>query len=276
MPAAQYHADPCEQPSLSASMAKILLAESPYKAWYSHSRLNPDYRDDRDPKFDYGTAAHAMLLEDDSSNLIIVNADDWRTKAAREAREAANSAGKTAILERHLTAVKRMVEVAHEFIAKSEIADYWPKAESELTSIWLDGGVWKRSRLDRITHDRSVVMDYKSTTDASPDGFSRQIPRMSYHIQEAFHSDSVEAHGHKRPKFVFLAQAVEPPHECSLHGCDPAMQEIAQAQVARATAIWRECLQTKKWPSYGGRIHWSVPTAYMMQDHEMHLLERAA
>lgn len=274
MPAAQYHADPCDKPSLSSSMAKTILAESCYKAWYSHPRLNPDHRDDQDPKFDRGTAAHAMLLEDDAASLVIVNADDWRTKAAKEARAAANADGKTAILERHFASTKRMVDVALEFIRNTEIADDWRDGESELTSIWTDGGIWKRCRLDRISKDRSLIIDYKSTTDASPDGFSRQIPRMSYHIQEAFYRRGVLAHGHEA-KFVFLAQADEPPHECSLHGCDPALQEIAEAECLRATLLWRECLKTKKWPSYGGRIHWAMPTSWMMQDHEMRLQEAA-
>jgi hypothetical protein len=40
--AEKYHADPCVVPSLSSSIAKILLRESARKAWFSHPRLNPD------------------------------------------------------------------------------------------------------------------------------------------------------------------------------------------------------------------------------------------
>lgn len=275
MPAARYHMDPADEPSLSASLSKVLLSESPYKAWYSHPRLNPNYRDDRDPKFDLGTCAHAMLLENDQSNIVLVDADDWRTKIAKEARDSANAAGKTALLAKHFAKVKRMVDIALAFIKESEIADEWANADSEITSIWTDMGVWKRCRFDRITKDRRVIIDYKSTTDASPDVFSRQIPRMGYHIQEAFYRDGVLAHGLPMPKFIFLAQADELPHECSLHGCDTSLQEIAEAEVARATDLWRNGISTGKWPSYGGRIHWAVPPSYMMKDHEMRLMEAA-
>jgi hypothetical protein len=41
--------------------------------------------------------------------------------------------------------------------------------------------------LDRITKRRRFIFDYKSTEDASPDTFGRQIVRMGYHIQEAFY-----------------------------------------------------------------------------------------
>jgi hypothetical protein len=70
---------------------------------------------------------------------------------------------------------------------------------------------------------------------------------------------------------VFLAQSCEPPYECSLHGCDPALQEIADAEVERAIELWRECMTTKNWPSHGGRIHWALPPNYMMKEYEERL-----
>lgn len=256
-------------------MAKILLNESPCKAWYSHPRLNPDYRPDNDPKFDFGSAGHAMLLEGDASALVIVQADDWRTKVAKEQRAQANTDGKTAILERHFDDVKRMVIAANKFIVNSEIAEYWQEATSEVTAIWQEKGVWLRARLDRFSNNQRFIGDYKSTEGVAPEVFGRQIARMGYHIQEAFYRRAVRAQGLADPHFVFLAQSVEQPHECTLHGCDPAMREIADAQVERAIGIWRQCMSTGKWPSYDGRIHWAVPTTYMMQDHEMRLLEAA-
>ena len=39
-----YHADPAPEPSLSSSVAKILVNLSPAHARIAHPRLNPDYR----------------------------------------------------------------------------------------------------------------------------------------------------------------------------------------------------------------------------------------
>jgi len=59
-----YHLDKSNNPpSLSRSVAHILLTQTPYHAWLAHPRLNPDYMPDEDSKFDIGTATHAMLLE---------------------------------------------------------------------------------------------------------------------------------------------------------------------------------------------------------------------
>lgn len=270
-----YHADPCVVPSLSSTIAQILLNESPRKAWHSHPKLNPEYREGHDGKFDIGTAAHAVLLEQDSSRIVIVDADDWRTKAAKELRGAAYAEGKTPLLKRHHDAVMAMVGVARAFIAQSEIAPYWQDAESELTGVVLEDGIWLRCRFDRITKNRRFIFDYKSTESASPEVFSRQITRMGYHIQEAFYRRVARALGATGPRFAFLAQSVEPPYECSLHGCDPALQEIADAEVERAIRLWRECMTRKEWPSYGGRVHWAMPTSYMIQAHELRLQEAA-
>lgn len=218
-----------------------------------------------------GTAAHSMLLEDDASSIVVVDAENWRTKAAKEQRDAARAAGKTALLARHVKDVGAMVDAAQAFIAQSEIAEYWAGGESELAGIALDDGVWLRARFDRITASRRFITDYKSTTDVAPEVFSRQIVRMGYHVQEAFYRRVAQILGAVGPRFVFLAQSCEPPYECSLHACEPALQEIAEAQVQRAIDIWRECMKKKEWPSYGGRIHYATPPTYLINDHEMRM-----
>ncbi len=268
MPAREYHADPCPAPSLSSGIAKILLAKSPRAAWFAHSKLNPNAVREDESKFDIGTSAHAMLLEGDSSGIVVVEADDWRTKAAREARDAAHAAGKTALLARHADDVRAMVDVAKTFIANSEIAGLWDDAKSEQTIIWQEQETWLRTRLDRLTTDRRIAFDYKTTGDASPDVFLRQIPRMGYHIQESFYRRSVRALGHDDPRFVFLAQEVEAPYDCALYGCEPGMQAIADAKVDAAISKWRTCLATGNWHGYSGRVHWCSAPAWLQAEAE--------
>lgn len=274
--AEDYHRDVCAVPSLSSSIAQVLLRESPRKAWFQHSKLNPDYREAHEAKFDLGTAVHAALLENDHANIVVVEAADWRTKVAKEQRDAARAEGKVALLERHWADVMAMVGNASEFIAKSEIADHWRAADSEVTGVCEEQGVWLRCRFDKITKNRRTIMDYKSTEDAAPDVFSRLLVRMGYHIQDAFYRRVARNLGITAPRFVFLAQSCNEPYECSLHACDPSLQEIADAEVERAIGLWRKCVQTKEWPSHGGRIHYALPTSYMIQDHEQRVMEEAA
>lgn len=77
MPDKIYHADPCPTPSLSSSLVKLMEATSPKKAWAAHPRLNPPPpgATDDDPKFDLGTAAHALFLEGADEKVVEVLAD---------------------------------------------------------------------------------------------------------------------------------------------------------------------------------------------------------
>lgn len=275
VPARKYHQDPCVVPSLSNSTAQILLSESPRKAWFRHPRLNPAFAEREDSKFDLGTCAHAVLLEKDHANIVVVQADDWRTKVAKEQRDTARASGKTALLERHYSDVMAMVNAADAFIINSEIAEFWKDADSEVTGVCNEGSVWMRCRFDRISTNRRFIMDYKSTEDSSPEPFSRLLVRMGYHIQDAFYRRVARNLGIVGPRFAFLAQSVNAPHECSLHACGPALQEIADAEVERAIRLWRDCVTKKEWPSYGGRIHWASPSTWQLQEHEMRKQEAA-
>lgn len=270
MNAADYHADKdAPVASLSSSIAKILLTQSPLHAWTAHPRLNPDYRQEEKEEFDYGTAAHAMLLESDSSGLCVVEADDWRTKAAREARDAARATGKTPILARQLAKVTRMVEAAKGVIGTSEFVGILSRGKPEHTIMWQEGGALLRSRLDLWDASTGVILDYKSAADASPDGFNRQIPRMGYDFQGAFYRRAVMMDGaHLDPKFILLAQEKEAPYDCTFHAIAPSMAEIANAQVERAIAIWSECMRTRKWPGYDKRVHYAEATAWQMAAYE--------
>ena len=265
---ASYHADCAEQPSLSASIAHILLTQSPMHAWFSHPRLNPLYRPDHAARYDIGTAAHAMLLEKDQSNIVRLEFDDYRTKAAKQARDEARAAGKTPILAKHHAACDAMVRAAHTALDASELAGVFDTGAPEQTCIWQEGDVWCRSRFDWMTGDGSIIVDYKTAENAAPDGFIRRMPGLGYLTQAAFYLRGARALGFN-PRFVFMVQEIEPPYACSFVGLSPAMQEIADANVDHAIEAWRDCMRTKVWPGYPTRICYAEPTSWQLTEYEM-------
>ena len=54
VPVDDYFADPLPAPSLTQSIAKIILDHSPLHAWHAHPRLNPNFVRDDPTKFDIG------------------------------------------------------------------------------------------------------------------------------------------------------------------------------------------------------------------------------
>ena len=266
IPHDEYHRDPCETPSLSSSVAKVLLRQSPAHAALQHPKLNNNYVNAESSRFDLGTIAHALLLEDDSSRLITIEADDWRTKAAKEARDAARAEGKIPILVKQAAHLLKMVGTARDFLRSSEVGDMTFKPEQTLA--WQEAGTWCRARPDWLSDDHTIICDYKTTDDANPDAFIRQIGRMMYDTQAEFYSRGLEAVTGKRPLFVFLAQEIDPPYACSLIALSNAYLEIAHAKVERAIKTWGYCLKTGDWHSYTNRILYAEPPSWAMAEHE--------
>jgi hypothetical protein len=266
LPAEAYHADPAPTPSLSCSIAKILVEQSPLHAWQAHPRLNPGFEREEDSRFDLGSAAHMMLLEKREDGIVVVNADDWRTKAAKEARDAARANGQLPVLERHYGDIVAMVESAKAYLAGTELAGILETGIAESTIMWQENDVWYRCRPDVITPH--VILDYKSTASAEPEFITRQIGRMGYDIQESFYKRGVKAATGADKPFVFLFQEVTKPYACSLVGLSAAYQELGRMKTKRAIATWERCLKANDWPGYASHIIYAEPSAYNLADEE--------
>ena len=60
--AADYHSDCCDEPSLSSSIAGLLIDQTPKHAWTAHPRLNPNFKPESSPAMNLGSVAHELLL----------------------------------------------------------------------------------------------------------------------------------------------------------------------------------------------------------------------
>ena len=261
---ADYFADPCPQPALSASIAGIIWHSSPLHGWYAHPKLNPDYQPFESATFDLGSAAHAIVLEQDRSKLAIIHADDWRTKAAKEERDVARDAGKIPVLARQAADIYTMADAAIEAVKDSELDGIFQDGKPEQSIIVQDGDIWLRGRLDWLTNDNKIILDYKTVGKSdNPESFLRgSVFQYGYDIQVAMYQRLVQAVTGETPKFVWLAQETEAPYACSLMGASPSLIESGNRKLDYVIKQWRECMKTGIWPAYGKRIAWLEAPAY--------------
>ena len=122
-----YHGSPIVEPSLSSSGAVTLVQECPAVFW-TNSPLNPDFVPEQKFEFDIGSAAHLIILEPAQwgSQVVEIDADNYKTKAAQEARDAAYAAGKTPLLPKHRRTILAMLTPAgYDLLAKvtADLAD---------------------------------------------------------------------------------------------------------------------------------------------------------
>lgn len=264
MPAAQYHADPCEHPSLTQSIAGIIWHRTPLHGWMAHPRLNPDCNPFQSDAFDFGSAAHSLILEGDESRFVEINADDWRTKAAKEQRDEARDGGMIPLLSKDFSKLFAMRDAAAAFIADSELAGIFDDGNAEVTAIAHDD-IWMRGRFDFLTTDRRIVLDYKTVgRSANPESFLRSsVFQFGYDIQAAMylHLNQLTG-GPEDAKFVWLAQETEAPYACSLMGASPSLVETGQRKLSSVIDTWTECLLTGEWPGYANRIAWLEAPAW--------------
>ena len=252
-------------PSLSASIAHVLLTASPSHAWYAHPRLNPEWAPESTEATDVGSIAHALLLEGDRSKVVVVEAPDWRTKAAREAREAARYDGKLPILADKMATVEEMVAVAMGALGKSELgAEVFLREHAETTLLWQEDGVWCRSRPDHHTEDWRIILDYKTVGgSAEPAAWGRtQLLGMGYDLQIALALRAVKALGILESTFVFMCQETDPPYAVSFVSLAPAFLAVAEQRLTYARNMWRHCLETGAWPSYPSRVAYIEPPGW--------------
>ncbi len=259
-----YIADPAPVPSLNSGTAHRLIESSPSHAWMQHPRLNPAYESDASSRLDLGTIAHALLLEADASKVVVIQADDWRTKAAKEERDAARTAGLYPILAKDHEAVEAMVSAAHRAIGNSEFAQDFAEAVPEQTLIWEQQGVWHRARPDKATTDWRILFDYKTVAgSAHPHHFMRRIVQHGYDLQAELGMQGVEHLCKQAPSaFVFIAQEIEPPYAVSFVSLAPAWYALAKRKLDMARTIWKGCLRTNEWPSYSTQVAYVEPPGY--------------
>lgn len=265
MPAEVYHADPCVMPSLSSSLAKDLVNFSPAHAWTKHPRLNPKFVAEESSKFDLGAAVHAILLEG-VDRMAIVHAEDFKTTAARIARDEARARGKHPVLASQYEKIMLMHEVALRKIAECTDLGFRSLSEgaAERTMIWEEDGVWMRVRPDWVIGDRSIIVDYKSTkAAANPIDWIRTMVGMTGEVQTSLYlRGNAATGGPKDAKWIFLVQENFPPFACSLIGMPPEFVELGDEKVEYAIALWRQCMRHNKWPAYYDRVVWIEPPAW--------------
>lgn len=252
--AGHYHGDPCETPSLSASIASVLCHASPLHAWQRHPKLNPDFRPDHDPKYDVGNVAHALLLEgvplEDACD--VVDADDWRTKAAREQRNLARENGKVPLLRKDLAAVEALVESVTDQLGRHAARP--PLLEDgapEQTLVWREDGVLCRAMLDWLRHDYAAIDDLKTTgRSAEPYAFERALYGLGYDLKAAFYIRAVEAITGVTPRFRWIVVETTPPYALSVVEPGPDVLAIGRKKCQYALEVWRRCLARNDWPGY--------------------------
>lgn len=261
-PIADYHRDPCPDPSLSGSLAGLILQRSPWYASRRHPRLNPSFVEPGATKFDLGNAAH-WHLTGRGRELVEVNASDWRTKAAQQARKQARAAGKNAVLIGQNNRAGDMAEAALEALQKYDgrLINDWAEEAGKgevVAACRIETIVWLRGLIDWLPNHRRRVWDYKTTrASASPVGLDRKMAGDWWPLQAATHErilDELDPANAGRRQHLFLCQECDEPYDITVSEVSEGAMHVGRNQLNEALLMWGECMATGVWPGYPRRI----------------------
>lgn len=122
---------------------------------------------------------------------------------------------------------------------------------------WVDPitGMLCKSMQDWKT--RNILVDIKTTEDASEDGFVRSIYKYRYDVQAAFYTDGLfEATGQRISEFIFIAIEKKPPYICEVWALHPDDIDAGREKYLKNLNTYKECLQTGVWGGYtDGKIN---------------------
>ena len=242
--------------AVSPSQIKV-LRRSPFHYWDKF--LAPDREvKPSTPQQEKGTALHTAVLEPqlwDETIAVPPHAFDRRTKAGKERADAfaAENEGKLVLSVDDADLVRRMADSIRRDPAASFLLELPGRREASYT--WTDE-TWAlecKARPDWHSEDSRLVVDVKTTKDASRAEFERSIAGYDYHLQAAWNRRALSAE-----KFLMIAVENERPFAVAVYPASAAMLAAGERRINAAMEVlskcWREYGTEHPWPGYGGII----------------------
>lgn len=253
--AADYHADPGDHPTLSSTIARLLVNRTPAHAWAAHPKLNPDYQFAGTDATDMGTAVHQLLLRDDRVDVLPY--ENYRTNNAKHDRDSSRAAGRVPMLTHQWGEAMRVADKVREQMASLNVDPFpFTEGQAEHTIRFQANGANCRSMLDWLRNDHTYIDDLKTTgLTADPHTWGRKLFGMGYDIQAAFYCRAVEAEYGVTPGFRWVVVETKPPYPVSIVTLSAEAMDAARAKVDSAILIWNECLAKNEWPAYSRDLH---------------------
>lgn len=241
MNSAEYHAHPALG---STGIRELLRSPAHFKAMSSREPT---------PAMKLGTLVHTLVLEPEQFDArhIVAPVCNRRTTEGKAtwAEFVAAAEGREVIDTDTLEEARAMAASLRAHPVGRQIHG----AEVERTIMWDDHvtGVPCKARPD-VLPASGIVLDVKTTTDASPEGFARSILNFGYHIQAAHYVEGVKSLGVEVRGFVLAVVETKPPYAAAGYVLGEASLALGAAKRAQALDIYAECVSSGKWPGYSG------------------------
>jgi len=177
-----------------------------------------------------GTAVHDLVLE--GGHNTVRGPETRRGNAWKDAVEEA--AGKVVLPEKEYDEAEAIAQalMADPACAKQLLMEGALKEQSLFVTC-PQTGLELRCRPDLYNPSDCVMSDVKTTTDASPAGFLREVYKWRYDVQGAFYSYVAKLAGWEVRHFTFLAVETSLPYAAHMHVMGMEALEVGRRDMMR-------------------------------------------
>lgn len=129
-------------------------------------------------------------------------------------------------------------------------------AHRELTCLWIDPetGMLCKSRLDTVLQEKRWVIDVKTTRDASPEGFAKEIANLKMYWQAAFYPAGLHHNGVPTSKWIWIACENTPPYQCAVYEADPVDIDAGWTELRPTMEAFAQSKETGIYPGYSPKV----------------------
>lgn len=274
----EYYANP----RLSQSKLKD-LKQSPKHFWAKHIDSNKEPQKDTEA-MTFGRAVHMYVFEHGKffEDYIITQKFDKRTKEgkAQHAEFVEKNKGKRLISQEE----KDMIFEIGSSIYKKNTSKilFGNNALIEHELYWTDEefNIDCKAKLDFFIEPcdkfpNGLILDLKTTINASSEEFGRSIHKYGYDHQVAFYCKAVKqiykTGGY--PPFYFIAAEKTLPYECAFY---EASEEVLMVGLKKNQALmqkYKECLRLGEWNGYPDEIQTIGMPAWAVRDYQDNMFD---
>lgn len=243
---AEYHA----YPAVGSSGLRTILNQSPAHYWWDLNNQSPST-----PAQALGTAIHEAILEPWKFEERAIVEPKFAGTGAHAARDKwhLENHGKLILKPDDFDKIQGILKsLLRNKTASRLISD----GAAEESFFWTDPEtkIQMKCRPDFL-REGHIIVDVKSTTDASTDSFKKDVANYGYFIQAAVYLDGVtEVTGQKHDTFVILAVEKTAPFEIASYQLKPEDIAAGRAAYQRALKILKKCMDTGVYTGYPDAI----------------------
>lgn len=244
-----------------ASELKVLCARTPahLKAYRAAESRDTD-------ALRFGKAVHLLALEPDRAlDAVLCGPDCGRRSNADKAAWAeveAKAAARGGVVLSYED-YKRAEACARAVLEHEEAGGLLTMpGERELSITWTERGLPAKARIDLCG---TVLVDLKTTRDASEERFSRDVFALGYHIQADWYTRAALAAGLQAFRFVFVAVESAPPFAVKLHEVGPVGKSLARNRIDAALDALRRAEASGVWDGYPSGVNLCEPPPWLWE-----------